>query len=236
MIVVPENTDRWLLVTQGDHARFAAQLLASWRTPPPQRLPDFEELLFAVREHDNGWREIDAAPLLHPEGDRPHDFMTLPEPERRALWERGTARYAAHHPLASLVITEHALHLLGESEGSSGSSSPTDLAERRTELIEQTGCPDTELANLYHWLALVDWLSLVACNRWPEPFERGGLRGVWLDGCLQLEPFPLAGATTFELPVRSIPRCRYAGDGALGTAVMSARWQKIPLRVTSLER
>ena len=63
MIVVRRGASL-VLVTQSDHAHFAAELLSLWRLDGFPDHPRRDDILFAVREHDNGWREEDAVPRL----------------------------------------------------------------------------------------------------------------------------------------------------------------------------
>jgi hypothetical protein len=51
------------------------------------------------------------------------------------------------------------------------------------------------------------------------------------DGAVALDPFPLAGATTFRVPCRRIPRRVYRGDADLGGELVSARWEELSLKV-----
>src|SRR3954471_10118548 len=113
MIVHPE-AETLLLFTQPDHAHFSGELLTLWRSDGLPDHPRRAEILFAGREHDNGWREADAAPRWNaeaPGGGLPHDFISMPRPERIEIWERGTARFAGSHPYAAQLITRHALTL-----------------------------------------------------------------------------------------------------------------------------
>src|SRR5947199_5589429 len=113
-MIVYDEGETLLLVTQPDHAHFTGELLALWRADGLPDHPRRADLLFAGREHDNGWREADAAPHCDLERGRPHDFMSIPREERIAIWERGTARFAGSQPYASLLITRHALTLHGD--------------------------------------------------------------------------------------------------------------------------
>jgi hypothetical protein len=49
---------------------------------------------------------------------------------------------------------------------------------------------------------------------------------------LYLDPFPLAGATRFEIPARRIPKRLYAGDADLGGELAAARWGRLEVRVS----
>lgn len=235
MIVAREDAPedgRLRLITQPDHARFSAELLALWRTDGMPVHPRRDELLFAVREHDNGWRETDAAPRLNPETGGPHDFLTLPAAARIELWERGTARYAGSRPYAALLITRHAQRLHQERRGEDWQAFFDYLDELQAGLATASGIGGTEEAAAdYRWLDLADLLSLGVCNGWPQPFGRYGVQARLADGTLCLDPFPLAGATTFRIPCRWIPARTYTGDADLGGELAAARWADMPVRV-----
>ena len=231
MIVVPEN-DKLLLITQPDHAAFSAELLSLWRAEGVPDHPRRTELLFAVREHDNGWRETDAAPHCDPGSRRPYDFISIPREDRIELWERGAARFAGTHAYAALLITRHALNLHAGRRGQEGWGSFLDyLDELSRGLMEETGLSEDEIAADYRFLDRSDALSLAVCTRRSDPFESHGVRARYLDSTLLLDPFPLAGATTFRIPCRRIPDRPYTGDADLGVEMATARWGEMAVRV-----
>ena len=92
------------------------------------------------------------------------------------------------------------------------------------------GLGAAELAADYCWLELADSLSLAACLGAPEPLRRDRLTARMVAGELEIEPFPLAGATTFEVPCRRIPARRYRGEADLAGALGSARWGRLAVR------
>jgi hypothetical protein len=231
MIVVAEKSGL-LLVTQPDHAHFSGELLALWRADGVPEHPRRRELIFAGREHDNGWREADAAPRWDRERGRPHDFLSIPREDRIDIWRRGTTRFAGEHPYAALLIARHARSLHRDHRGSEGWDGFLDeLEELERGLFEETGAAPAAVAADYRLIDLADLISLAACNRWGAPFERYGLRGAIRDGTVHLDPLPLAGATTFYVPCRRIPRRLYAGDADLGAELAAARWDEMKVRV-----
>jgi hypothetical protein len=236
MIVLDEG-DRLRLVTQPDHAAFAADLLSLFRLPGLVDHPRRAALLRAVRLHDNGWRELDAAPPMDPASGLPHSFLDLPRPLRLEVWERGTARYVDSDPYTALLATEHAVALFAaeahqEDETRDGRRELlARLAERREELLARCGLDAAALAADYAFLDLADRLSLAVCNDWSEPFVRHGVAARLGKGGLALSPLPLAGATTFAVSCRWIEARRYAGDGELAVAIADARWTSFPIRV-----
>jgi hypothetical protein len=54
-VIVRDEGDTLLLITQPDHARLAEQILAAIRSEPVLDSPDRSVILLATREHDNGW-------------------------------------------------------------------------------------------------------------------------------------------------------------------------------------
>ncbi len=111
--------------------------------------PRRAELLFAVREHDNGWREADAAPpRWDSERRQPHDFLTMPQAARIEIWERGVSRFAGEHPYAALLITRHARRLYSDRRGDEAWQGLLEtLDELEQGLAEETGATEEEIAS-----------------------------------------------------------------------------------------
>lgn len=244
MIVFDEG-ESYRLITQPDHARFAGELVSLWREHGLPDHPRRDDLLFAVREHDNGWREADAAPRWNAAAGRPHDFRSVPDEVWLEVWRRGVERFAAERPYAALLVTLHGLALAaayGEPADGATAELSAELEERADELAEAAGMERSQAAADYPFLGFADLASLAVCGRWIDPFERpappaaggGVLRGRFEPDTetLYLDPFPLAGATRFEVPVRRIPKRLYTGDADLGGELAAAHWGRIEVRIS----
>jgi hypothetical protein len=229
-VIVVDEGEELRIVTQPDHARFAAELLSLWRSDGLPDHPRRDQLLFAVREHDNGWREADAAPRIDPTTQRFYDFTDFPEADRREVWMRGILRFAQSHPYVALLVAEHAerLHqhsrpgwreLLGQ------------IAALRQEWLDRAGLDPAQVRADYRYLNLADALSLAYCTGRREPLERHSLTARVEGDTLRLDPFPLAGATTFQIPARRIANRPYASDFQAASALARAHWGRIPARV-----
>ena len=70
--------DRILLIAQPDHAHVARTIMES--CVPLAARPRRDAILHAIGEHDNGWAEEDAAPIVDPETGSVGDFARLPPP------------------------------------------------------------------------------------------------------------------------------------------------------------
>lgn len=220
----------WVLITQSDHARLAGEILGLF--PALAEHPLRQELLRATREHDNGWAEADSAPRVDGDG-RPHDFKTLPGDERLRLWRRGIERHRAQDPAVALLILRHALNLHRRARGPAWTEALREWRELEAELRELCLLDDELVAETYGWLDLADSISLVACRglraSQADPFriEAVGPESPDLFSTVRITPFPLAGATTFRVTARRIPRRAYRNDTELALAAAGARWQRL---------
>lgn len=220
------------LITQPDHARLAAEMLSLWRTDGLPQHPRRSELLFAITEHDNGWREADAAPYVDATTGRPHGFLDLPDGPRREIWDRGVARFVSSRPYPALLILEHARRIhRHRTDDPDWRGFFERLEELRAVLLEDTGAAAGQIDDDYRWLALADDLSLMVCDGREGPLERDDLSARLVERGLQIDPFPLAGSTTFRVPCRQVPDRRYAGDAEFGSELAAARWERLAVRI-----
>ena len=258
MIVVPED-GRLGIVTQADHAHLAGEVLSLWRADGLPENPRRPDVLFAAREHDNGWREADSAPRVDPDTGRPHDFRSLPDGPRIEIWRRGTERYAGSRPYATLLVCRHARALHADRRGDARWEEelfePLDeLEEDLAEAVEAlrvegmaagaaggggdaAGFLDPEETEAdYRLVRLADVVSLAACGGWTEPVEVPGAGAATYrvepaaDRVL-LDPFPLAGTTTFRVRRRTVTDRPYRSSVDLIGELAAARWGTVDIRL-----
>ena len=238
-VILRDLADATLVVTQSDHARLAADLLALVRLPGLADHPRRAELLAAVAAHDNGWWEPDAAPRVDPGTGRALDFLAIAPDLRLEIWRRGVERFAAERPYESALVAAHFLRLTSaRSDDPALGAARAELERRRDELLDAAGRPAPELAADAGWLALADDLSLAACAANAAFVRQPGWRAeIAPDGAaveLRLDPFPLAGASRLPLRARRIRRGHWSGDAELGRALAAARWEELPVRLAPL--
>jgi len=224
-------------ITQADHARFAAELLSLWRTDGLPEHPRRKALLFATREHDNGWLEADAAPRIDRETGAPLSFRDLPSADRVDVWERGTGRHLESNTPAAILIVHHAIELHRERRDDPVWEALLQQMETlRDDLLESVGMTAEALEADYAWLALCDRISLALCEgRLPVSIDRWGKK---IHACTEgagliLRPFPLAGTTTFRIPCRRIPAAKYSSDAELGGRLAEAKWERWEISVAA---
>ncbi|MEM8964714.1 MAG: DUF3891 family protein [Acidobacteriota bacterium] len=243
-MIVADLGDRLRFTTQNDHAHLAAELLSLWRDDDMPTHPRRDELLFAAREHDNGWREEDAAPSMHPDTGVAYNFITLPTPRRQALWQRGLERYADEQPYATLLIVEHARNLhrrrRDDPDWRDILTRWDNLGEElRTRLAEAMEGPldETIIAADYRLVDVTDTLSLAIAAGWSKPFTYREFESVYEPATetLRITPFPFAGETTLHLSCREVENRNWESDRDLATSLALATWRRQPVRIAPLE-
>jgi hypothetical protein len=230
-MIVARDGGRLRLVTQPDHAHLAAEILGLFRLPELATHPRRDRLLRAVRGHDDGWREADAAPRIDPATGRPFSFRDLPAGPRAEIYARGARRHEDDPYVQSLVIRHLRSLLRGREASPEWADLCADLADLGVAADEAAGLPATILDADFRWLTVADALSLALCERWREPFAVGGWKGL-VDGVtLLLRPFTLAGSTRVTVACRQLSDRSFDGAADLGTALAECRWERCPLRL-----
>lgn len=225
------------VVTQGDHAKLAADLLSLWRVPELVQHPRRSALLTATRHHDDGWQGLDAAPRVGASGE-PLDFVSLPLELRVEAWKRSaqpSSGAVADDPWARLLVLRHSFELTTHNPSPVASALGEALEEEMTERLEPRFEEREVLESDYRWLQLADQLSLLLCIGEPGPCSVDRWHGLWRDQELYLEPFPLAGATRFSVASRRIANRHYPDATDLAVELATSRWAHTEFRLLPLE-
>ena len=106
----------WILISQVEHARISAELaehcLGRFHSATIGEVRN--EVLAAIRHHDDGWLQWEESPRLHAESGRPVSFMELETAEALSIWSRSIERAATHGPLAGWMVAGHFCRLLNK--------------------------------------------------------------------------------------------------------------------------
>jgi hypothetical protein len=221
MIVRRDGTVLYL-IAQPDHAALARRVMERW--VPLHDADRRASILLAVEEHDNGWRELDDAPMVHPETGRPFDFINAPVPQRQGVWPRGISRLARHDAWAAALVAQHALTIY---ERYRGDAEWTDffatIAGMRDGLAAQEQRTAEQLAHDYAFVRIGDLISLIFCQQWNEEqafegwtFQRAGDRVLIAPDGFAEKEVPVA------VVAREIADVRYDSDEALRQALRTA--------------
>lgn len=100
-----ETENGWFFFTQDDHAKLSAQIMSLWGGG--FFFPESAgELMFALSEHDCGWKTADCRPVLKPDGV-PEDFTEVPPSRQCDIWRQSFNRNRDEHPDACVLIALH---------------------------------------------------------------------------------------------------------------------------------
>jgi Protein of unknown function (DUF3891) len=154
-----------LLITQPAHAALSARIMQHWCADGFPEAPRRASILLAIAEHDNGWRELDDAPLVEDGSGRVLDFVSAPDQLRRGIWPRGTRRLG-DTPHAAALVAQHALHVYGHyASRPEWTSFFADMTATRDHYLQEAA-PLTldELLGDYAFLRIADLASLTLCG------------------------------------------------------------------------
>jgi hypothetical protein len=214
-----------LLITQPAHAALAGRIMTVWKDRNFDNHPRRESVLLAVSEHDNGWREVDAAPVLDPSNGRMLDFINVPAETRRAIWPRGVRRLDSD-PWAAALVAQHALHVYRHyREDSDWKSFFSELESLRDQYVERaaeaTGLDD--LVADYFFVRMGDLLSLTFCNAWAEAPDELGFTIRCEQELLTVAPDPFEGSElALEVSARRLSNEKFGTTGDAARAFRSA--------------
>ncbi len=214
-MIVRKLADSLLLIRQHDHGQISGEFARHWRTSLQPESPT----LYAISEHDVGWRELDDEVRFNPETDSPYSFIDYPlEPKLQAYGD-GLDRIEAAEPYAGYLCSMHYSSFARDSQ------EPAAIEFREKETIRRARIkdhlPEKWLENAeynFRLLQLCDDLSLfVSLNEPGEntfPWYRDGFRflgekitPVWQDErTLSLTPNPFDESFELAIPYRLIGR------------------------------
>lgn len=248
-MIVNKLEQGWEVIYQPAHALLSAQLAGRWeaKTRPGR----WWETLTAVAQHDNGWREWEAAPLITDEG-APRNFTQMTPFDAIAQWERGITRGRHQSRWVGLLISLHATSLYEARRGELAELDAflNEQAVLQEAWIEGVGTTREEALRAYRMVQWTDWLSLILCwRRLPEggkevvvgegvdgrryvarrlPFDTLRVRN---QGRVTVEPWPFyEAAFGVSVEARYLQQERFENHAELQAAlanapVMLKRWQ-----------
>ena len=209
-------------ITQSDHARLSREVMEA--CPALLANPRRSEVLHAIGEHDNGWAEPDAAPIVDPATGTPLDFVSAPPSVRQGVWPRGVQRLAGS-PWAAALVAQHAIAVYERYRAdASWSAFFTEMAERRDEMVRASHERAEDLGGDYRFVRLGDLISLAFCTGWADELRFCEWTVHGTDEGVRIDPDPFDGAVIpLAIEARELPRQRYASDSELRAHLAQAR-------------
>jgi Protein of unknown function (DUF3891) len=223
-MIVRRNGLSQLLITQPDHAALAGHVIREWRADGFADSARRDLILLAVDQHDNGWLEVDAAPIRDPGTGRVLDFIHAPDDVRQAIWPRGVERLRMQ-PYAAALVAHHAVHVYNHYRGNPLWRAFFDAMERSRDRHLRAAAVELEqMLYDYRFVRLGDLISLAFCTGLDIHGRHGGY-AVRLDGPrVIVTPDPFDGTTvSLEVRAREMLDRAFATDAEADAALASAR-------------
>src|SRR4051794_14930642 len=106
-----DDRDRWLLISQVDHARLAAEVAGAWGNARFARPEPVAWTLPAIAHHDDGWAAWERRPRIDPGTGKPFSFFEMPIADSIDLWRSSIARCAQESDFGGAIVSRHFSHL-----------------------------------------------------------------------------------------------------------------------------
>ena len=227
--------DRWILLSQVDHARLAGQLAEAWGRKPLERLNT--ELVAAISHHDDGWADWERRPKVDPVEGRPIAFTEMDLAEALNIWRGSIAAARSIGPLAGYAVAGHFSAILTwygswKSDSQRRALAVDFLAEQQHNMQEWSRAwlaadpdshPEACLARAVAHLQMFDALSLWLCTAdrdQPQTFTPPEGTSVSFAPILTtrcaVTPWPFHGERLdLAIEGRAVPARRYASETEL---------------------
>ena len=241
-----EKNSGWILIAQHDHSGLSGQVMTHWGNDEFSKPEPCDEVLFALKEHDSGWREWDSLPKINPETGYPANFTEMSISDQCEIWSRCYKPYAAAHPYASCLIALHFSKFNqsnirkdpdNEQAKSLGLSIKKFVAEKLNIGISNAGLeniPDDVRTNL-KLLQIGDIISLTLCHGWRSieiteaPFGYNGsettLKVESQDGFnYKIAPYPFhESGLKFNIKVKELDKKSFPDDRELRATLKASK-------------
>jgi Protein of unknown function (DUF3891) len=233
-VIVRTVHDGLELITQPDHAHLAHDIMAHCQ--PLANRPRRDAILLAIREHDNGWMEEDAAPAVDPTTGTIFDFVSAPLRVRHAVWPRGVQRLAAT-PWAAALVAQHAITVYDRFR-STAEWTPffTEMTAARDTILREIAGSLAELASDYAFVRLADLISLTFCTGWTDEHRFADWTVRRSHARIIVRPDAFGGATIpFTIEARHLTTSVFRSDADLRRRFAAAKRTTLQGEVSSIE-
>ena len=221
-MIVREAETTYQLITQPEHAQLARQIMDGCRQLHGH--PRRDSILLAIGEHDNGWKEEDAAMTVDATTGALQDFIHAPLAVRHRVWPRGISR-VRHDRWAAALIAQHALVAYDRFRADAAwTYFFEEITHMRDDLLAGTGASLKTLQDDYRFVRVADLISLTFCLGWTGSQAHADFTVASHDGrTVSVTPGLFAGSTLpIEIEARVIPRRPYRDDADLQRALAAA--------------
>lgn len=211
-----QPAEQWSLIAQPDHADLAGELAERVHCEYFPALDD--EVVEAIRLHDEGWAEFDREPVI--QDGRPLSFLDIEPDVFVKAWRGSIASAKAASLIGGLLVSFH-FQRLAEFRLRLPTDSPEhrrlvedflrDEAAETSRLIPLQPRSPEQVQELVDVLQFCDLLSLYVCCgsreeiEFPQRFRGHAIRCWYEDGLCRTEPAVFSNGASLGVKARTYP-------------------------------
>ncbi|MBB5174499.1 DUF3891 family protein [Texcoconibacillus texcoconensis] len=238
-MIVRKEKDDVILIKQHQHGLVSGEMAELWGDEQFKKDNQKNEVVYAVKNHDRAWKDLDDRMLLET-GDRiPASFVNYPQKYKQQAYRKELAKLERSVPYAALLVSKHfASFFAGRLDKISQQFLREEKGrqERVKELLNLTEQDEKHLNNHFQILQFCDHMSLFLCMNKPGAHKqeeilwfRDGfsqrfpylgnqlIAAQWLDEKkVSITPFPFSTSMVVRVPYKRVPR----------TTFLKADWQQ----------
>ena len=220
-MIIRTNPTTLTFITQPDHAHLSRHVMQHCVALAGH--PRAEAILHAIGEHDNGWAEADAAPIVDGNG-APFDFINAPAEVRQEVWPRAAGRLA-QDPWAAALVAHHAVTVYDRYPPDPAWASFFPAMEAsRDELVRASGGRFEDLIDDYRFVRLGDLISLVFCTGLTEQQQFAEWTVAGSGTSVIVTPDPFGGRIVpMEVTARELPASPFRSNDDLREKLSAAK-------------
>ncbi|MET3207885.1 UNVERIFIED_CONTAM: hypothetical protein ABIC26_000821 [Paenibacillus sp. PvR008] len=250
-MVIYETDQAYMMTTQHDHAHISGELASQWEESAFKNRRHKQDFVYAAREHDRGWIELDAAPFWNDQVSAPYTFIDFPLSPRLVFYRLGIDEVEQVNSYAALLCSLMYKELVGRTEHKDAEDKQVTRAyqeaeeQRRHRLKQEMSFGvtfDHQVRTDVRRMLFCDELSLFLCSREPGtpaadyewfadglsfPAVRhdcGRVRAEWLsDQAVGLSLFPFTGKVGITHTFKKVDKEQIRTAGLL-QAYRSSEW------------
>ncbi|MBX6763888.1 MAG: DUF3891 family protein [Rubrobacteraceae bacterium] len=211
-MIVREKDGGYLLIGQHEHALASGRFARHWGWKPRPS----SSTVYAIANHDVGWREIDRRVLWNEEEGRPYSFVDYPIEPKLEGYRQGIGLVEDEDPYAGLLCSMHYASFFRHPKTEPEARFLEEELSRQERL--RRVLPEEALETVEHdfrLLQLCDDLSLFIClndaGRNDHPWYRGGfsfrgrrLEPIWEGEGIRISPNPFTEDFEISIPWRMV--------------------------------
>src|SRR4051794_24857674 len=109
-MIVREKLESYVLIKQHDHGLISGEFARRWAECPRPLGPT----LYAIANHDAGWKILDASVRWNDETGKPYSFTNYPTVTKLRAYEEGLDLLEVEYPYAACLCSMHYTALVGD--------------------------------------------------------------------------------------------------------------------------